>query len=183
MESKLSDRRREAKELKLGLKGLASSQRSIGLKTGPSTRSTDPMRKSLERKPLLSLSERRRASKQLKIDDLSSPMPVDRSPIIEDNAESLQTPQLECLNVRPQAMLENRFINFKPNKKVIDQQSTDNSSKNSTPINADQPNAKVNIVFRTLSQMEKNISIKKWSKAKCSESAAGVKKSSINVIH
>ena len=104
MESKLSDRRRESKELKLGLKGLASSQRSIGLKTGPSTRSTDPMRTSLERKPLLSLSERRRASKQLKIDDLSSPMPVDRSPIIEDNAESLQTPQLECLNVRPQAM-------------------------------------------------------------------------------
>lgn len=172
MNSKLANRRKESKELKLSLKGLSSSQKTILVKHSESVKSTDRMRKSHDAKQVLSLSERRRASKQLKQDGIAAPMAHDRSPIMEDNRESLQTPQLECLKVRPMAMFDSKYSFFTPAKQTSDVQSTDESSKNSTPSDIGKSLGKPSIVFRTLCDLEKDRASKEWSKGKNPQSSA-----------
>lgn len=108
MESKLDRTRRLSKELKkcLDMMKISDSSRS----TQNSSRSDkaanrERLSKTLNSEnslPLLSLSERRRASKQLKQDELQMLVKPEFNPIKEDYREQLATPKLENLRVRPQ---------------------------------------------------------------------------------
>lgn len=108
MESKLDRTRRLSKELKkcLDLLKITDSSRS----TQTSCRSDNAIRRERLSKtsnsenslPLLSLSERRRASKQMKQDELKKLLKPGVIPIKEDYREQLATPKLENLRVRPQ---------------------------------------------------------------------------------
>ena len=111
MESKLDRRRRLSKELHSCL--VLMKKNPGGTRDPEPGRSTNFDRslpiivlsktiKHEPQKPLLSLTERRRASKQLKQDKLHQLFSFKFPPIFEDFKETAETPQLENLRIQPQ---------------------------------------------------------------------------------
>jgi hypothetical protein len=108
MESKLERTRRMSKELKKCLEFMKTSNSFGSIQTSiQSHRVTSRDRLSQTQKsdislPLLSLSQRRNACKQLKIDSFKNIKKLEVLAIKEDMYEQVATPKLEKLRIKPQ---------------------------------------------------------------------------------